>query len=71
MYTGGIELFEAPAKEIVMEHSKYRIVYTPGREWEYKVFRRNDDITSTVRNNPMDDIVFELINMRSEKEAVA
>ena len=50
--------------EIKMEHSKYRIVYDKKRQWEYKVMRGNENVTRTVRNNAMDDVVYELMNIR-------
>lgn len=51
-------------KIIAMEHSKYRIEYVPGREWDYRVLRGDEDVTKMVQNNALTDVIFELMHYK-------
>ena len=47
-------------KEIKMKASKYTIEYDPTKQWDYCIKRYGADVSSKLRSNVMDDLVFYL-----------
>lgn len=43
-----------------MADSKYTIEYDPTRQWDYRIKRYGEDVSSKLKTNVMNDLVFYL-----------
>lgn len=57
-------------KTLIMEHSKYWFEYEEGKEYDFRVFRGNEDVTELVKNNVLCDLFYETLGIK-EKHAIA
>lgn len=48
-------------KEIKIAASEYTIEYDPTKQWDYRIKRYGEDVSSKLKTNVMDDLVFYLI----------
>ena len=47
---------------LAIPFSKYSIRYDKRREWDYRIMREDEDLTDMLKNNLVDDLVFNMIN---------
>lgn len=53
-----------------MEHSKYWFKYDPKAEYEFHIFRNDEDITKDIRyENIIRDMFFEILKLRESLKA--
>lgn len=45
-------------KTIHLEDSKYSIKYDPKKQYDFRIFRCGEDVTSELKSNVMFDLVF-------------
>ena len=47
-------------------HSNYHIEYDTDKEWDYKIFRHNEDVTHDLKYNIISDMFYDILRLQSE-----